>query len=337
MGSLRYGKQKTTKDIYYSSIVFPPTICTVALYVDRVYPPYISTYNLIIYFLKILLTQSAAESGYQVVAIDLNQQALDNGMKHIKSSIDKIAAKKLETKKFTAEQADKYKSLFNSITPTTKLADAKDCDLVIEAIIENIDIKKKFYQDLGAITKPGCILASNTSSLRITDLAKASGRPAHTVGLHFFNPVQIMKLVEVVKTDTTDADVVAASEEFVEKIGKVAVACKDTPGFVVNRLLVPYLSSAISLYERGDADIEGIDNAMMLGAGHPMGPLKLADYVGLDVCLFILQGWKEKYPNEPTFIVPNILKKMVAEGKLGKKNGKGFYIWEGMKAVKPNV
>ena len=122
-------------------------------------------------------------------------------------------------------------------------------------------------------------------------------------------------------------------EGFVEKIGKVSVACNDTPGFVVNRLLVPYLAQSISLYERGDADIEGIDNGMMLGAGHPMGPMKLADYVGLDVTLFILQGWKEKYPNEPAFFVPNILKKMVAEGKLGRKSGKGFYNWDGLKAT----
>jgi 3-hydroxyacyl-CoA dehydrogenase len=257
-------------------------------------------------------------------------------MKAIKSSVEKLAAKNLKSGAFTEEQANKYKDCLGNITGTTKLADAKDCDLVIEAIIENIDIKRKFYSDLGAITKPTAILASNTSSLPIVDLGKASGRPERMVGLHFFNPVQVMKLVEVIKTDATSPEVFQASEEFVNKIGKVAVACKDTPGFVVNRLLVPYLAQAIALFERGDASVEGVDNAMKLGAGHPMGPLQLADYVGLDVTLFILQGWKEKFPNEPAFFIPGILKKMVAEGKLGRKNGKGFYKWDGFKVVGVN-
>jgi 3-hydroxyacyl-CoA dehydrogenase len=142
-----------------------------------------------------------------------------------------------------------------------------------------------------------------------------------------------MKLVEVITTDATHDDVGKASEDFITNIKKVAVACKDTPGFVVNRLLVPYLAQSISLYERGDASVEGIDTAMMLGAGHPMGPLKLADYVGLDVTLFILQGWKDKYPDEPAFLIPEVLKKMVAEGNLGRKSGKGFYKWDGYKAL----
>ena len=162
-------------------------------------------------------------------------------------------------------------------------------------------------------------------------MAEASGRPSRFVGLHFFNPVQLMRLVEVVRTDATDPEVFAAARAFGEAVGKAPVACKDTPGFVVNRLLVPYMSQALLMLDRGDATKEDIDTAMQFGCGHPMGPITLTDYVGLDTTLSILKGWVDKYPNEPAFVIPPILERKVAEGKLGRKSGEGFYTWEGDK------
>jgi len=188
---------------------------------------------------------------------------------------------------------------------------------------------------LGNIAKPSAILASNTSSLPIIDIAKASGRPSKLVGIHFFNPVQLMQLVEVVRTTVTDESAFKTVFDFVKILGKTPVSCKDTPGFIVNRLLVPFLAQSLLLLERGDASIEDIDTGMRLGAGHPMGPIHLADYVGLDTTLFILEGWVKSYPNEPAFVIPNILKQKVKEGKLGRKSGEGFYKWNGDKIISP--
>lgn len=162
-------------------------------------------------------------------------------------------------------------------------------------------------------------------------MADASGRQSQTIGLHFFNPVQIMALVEIVKTDATSQSVLKVANDFVKSIGKTPVSCKDTPGFIVNRLLVPYMAQAMLMFDRNDASQEDIDTAMRLGAGYPMGPFQLADYVGLDTCLFILEGWKRDYPNEPTFVIPECLKQKVKEGKLGRKTGEGFFTWEGDK------
>jgi 3-hydroxyacyl-CoA dehydrogenase len=162
-------------------------------------------------------------------------------------------------------------------------------------------------------------------------MAEASGRPERLVGLHFFNPVQLMKLVEVVRTDKTDEDVFGAARAFGEACGKVPVSCKDTPGFVVNRLLVPYMVQALEMLDRGDASKQDIDTAMQLGCGHPMGPITLTDYVGLDTTLFILEGWCERYPNEPAFAIPECLREHVKQGKLGRKTGEGFYKWDGDK------
>ena len=184
---------------------------------------------------------------------------------------------------------------------------------------------------MGKIVKPSGIFASNTSSLAISSFAPASGRAAQMVGLHFFNPVQIMKLVEVIRTDETDPAVFDACKQWVLDIGKHPVSCKDTPGFIVNRLLVPYLAQAIALLERGDATKEDIDVSMQFGAGHPMGPITLADYVGLDTCLFILEGWVRDHPNDPAFFVPALLRQKVKEGKLGRKSGEGFFKWDGDK------
>lgn len=206
---------------------------------------------------------------------------------------------------------------------------------ISQAIVEIESIKIEFYKNLGKIAKADAVFASNTSSLPITNMAVASGRPKQFVGLHFFNPVQIMKLVEVIQTVHTDPATFDRMIGFGKDIGKVTVSCKDTPGFIVNRLLIPFLSQAMAMVDRKDAAVPDIDVSMQLGAGHPMGPLHLADYVGLDICYNVLKGWQEAYPNESAFIIPKCLEEKVKRGDLGRKSGRGFYVWEGDKLIKP--
>ncbi|ETW07957.1 hypothetical protein H310_02343 [Aphanomyces invadans] len=278
------------------------------------------------------IAQTAAMAGYDVIAVDSNQKGLDAGLKRIEGSLEKLHARQIKKGELTDEQAkDSFASIMGRIHGTIDKKELAPCDLVIEAIIEDTDIKKSFYKELGQIVQPSGILASNTSSLPIGDFAGSSGRADKVVGLHFFNPVQLMKLVEVVKTDVTDPNVFDLAKRWTLSVGKTPVSCKDTPGFIVNRLLVPNLVQALQLLERGDASMEDIDISMQLGAGHPMGPITLADYIGLDTILFILEGWVKKYPNEPSFVVPSILKQMVNDGKLGRKTGQGFYKWNGDK------
>lgn len=278
------------------------------------------------------IVQVAAQGGHQVVACELDQDALDKGMQRIERSLDKLAKKSVEKGKMDADQAEAWSvEVRGRITPTTDKADLNDGDLVVEAIVENLEVKKTLFSELGRTVQPEAIFASNTSSFPIREMAEASDRPARFVGLHFFNPVQLMKLVEVVRTTATDEDVFAAARAFGEACGKTPISCKDTPGFVVNRLLVPYMVQAIQMLDRGDASKEDIDTGMQLGCGHPMGPLTLTDYVGLDTTLFILEGWTERYPDEPTFAIPDSLREKVAEGKLGRKTGEGYYTWEGDK------
>lgn len=278
------------------------------------------------------IVQVAAQAGFEVVAVESAQEYLDKGLARIEKSLAKLAQKSVERKKATEEEAEATRAAaWGRITGSIDKADLADCDLVCEAIIEDIDIKKALFRELGEICKPEAILASNTSSFKVTEMAEASGRPTRFVGLHFFNPVQLMRLVEVVRTDATDADVFETARGFGKAVGKAPVACKDTPGFVVNRLLVPYMSQALLMLERGDATKEDIDIAMQYGCGYPMGPLTLTDYVGLDTTLAILEGWVENYPDEPAFIIPEILRTKVAEGKLGRKTGEGFYKWDGDK------
>lgn len=278
------------------------------------------------------IVQVAAQAGFEVVAVETQQDFLDKGLGRIEKSLAKLAQKSVERGKASAEDAEKDRAAaWARITGTTDKSQLADCDLVVEAIIEDLDIKKSLFKELGALCKPETILASNTSSFPVIEMAEASGRPERFVGLHFFNPVQLMRLVEVVRTDKTDADVFETAKGFGKAVGKAPVACKDTPGFVVNRLLVPYMAQALLMFERGDASKEDIDAAMMYGCGYPMGPLTLTDYVGLDTTLSILEGWVEKFPNEPAFIIPEILRTKVKEGKLGRKTGEGFYKWEGDK------
>jgi 3-hydroxybutyryl-CoA dehydrogenase len=207
---------------------------------------------------------------------------------------------------------------------TVDFTDLADCDLIVEAIVENLDEKKRVYAAVDAVAKEGAILASNTSSLTVTQLAMASKRPDRFVGLHFFNPVPVMKLVEIVRTLMTDEQVLAEVGDFCRAIGKEPVACRDNSGFIVNRLLVPYLLDAVRAYEEGVGSVADIDKAMQLGCGYPMGPFTLLDFVGLDTTYYIANIMFDEY-REKRFAPPPLLKQMVQAGRFGKKSGRGFY------------
>tara|TARA_B110000208_G_C11676472_1_gene397112 strand:+ start:120 stop:1073 length:954 start_codon:yes stop_codon:yes gene_type:complete len=273
------------------------------------------------------IVQLAATSGYKVIGVETSAEALTHGLDAISASLEKLASKG----KITEEEKD---ATLGRISGTTSLEDVGDADLVIEAIIEDMAVKVPFYESLGKIAKADAILATNTSSYSVNEIADASGVPSRVCGLHYFNPVQLMKLVEVVSTERTDPAITETMMAFAKQTGKVPVKCGDTPGFVVNRLLVPYIGQAVALLARGDASAEDIDTAMQLGAGHPMGPITLADYVGLDVNLAVLEGWGSNFPDDPSYVMPEameLLREKVAAGDLGRKTGQGFYKWKGNK------
>jgi 3-hydroxyacyl-CoA dehydrogenase len=230
---------------------------------------------------------AASKLHSSVVAYEAEQKFLEKGKERIESSVTKLV------NRGKLDQVD-GDNILSSINYTTNPHDLSDADFIVEAVIENMDLKRDLYSTLGGICKPETIFASNTSSLSITDMAEISGRPDRFVGVHFFNPVQIMKLVEVIRTKYTDPNVFEKAFQWAKDIGKVPVTCGDTPGFIVNRLLVPSLMQAMLMVDRADASVEDIDLSLQLGAGHPMGPLHLADYIGLDTCYFIVKGWTEK-------------------------------------------
>ena len=263
------------------------------------------------------IVQVAAQAGFDVRVREIDDAALAKGL----ARIDKFLQNGVDKGKLTAEQKA---AVLGRIHGTTKLADLADCDLVVEAAIENIAAKHEVFAALDAACGPNAIFASNTSSLSITEMAAKTKRPSRFVGLHFFNPVPLMQLVEVVKTPMTDPAVFAEIEAFAVKLPKVVVTAQDTPGFVVNRLLVPYLLDAIRVLESGVATREDIDNGMKLGCGHPMGPLTLLDFVGLDTTYYIANIMFNEF-KEPRFAPPPLLKRMVLAGWLGKKSGRGFY------------
>eukprot|EP01061_Rhynchopus_euleeides_P038301 TRINITY_DN65775_c0_g1_i1.p2 TRINITY_DN65775_c0_g1~~TRINITY_DN65775_c0_g1_i1.p2 ORF type:complete len:314 (+),score=151.35 TRINITY_DN65775_c0_g1_i1:109-942(+) len=270
------------------------------------------------------IAQVTAAAGKKVVLVDKNADILEKSRNAITKSITKIASKKFAAE---PEQGEKWVAdVIGSIrVETDGNAAASNASLVIEAIVENMDIKKSVWAELDKHAPAEALFASNTSSLSIGEMAKATQRPAQFGGLHFFSPVPMMKLVEVVQAETTSDETFDALFAFSKEIKKVPIKCKDTKGFVVNRLLVPFLMEAVRMVERGDATIEDIDTAMKLGAGHPMGPLQLSDAVGLDVTNAIIQGWHKEEPEEPLFKPSPLLEKLVAEGRLGMKVGKGFY------------
>ncbi len=263
------------------------------------------------------IAQVTATAGYEVVVLEAVQAALDKGMAGIKKSLDKF----VEKGSLKAEDRD---ATLRRLKTTVKVEDLKDCDLVIEAIIENMPAKRELFAKLDALLAPHAIICSNTSSLCVIEMAAATKRQQQIAGLHFFNPVPLMKLVEVVKTIVTSQETIDTLYAFAKKLGKTPILAKDTPGFVVNRLLVPYLLYAIRVYEQGLASREDIDEGMKLGCGHPMGPLTLLDFVGLDTTYYIAEIMFDEF-KDPMFASPPLLKRMVLAGHHGKKSGKGFY------------
>jgi len=270
------------------------------------------------------IAQVAASTGHKVTLVDISQQVLDASNKRIADSIKRVAKKQF---KEDAEGASKFidGALGNLAVDTTVDKSIATADLVVEAVVENMGLKQKLFKEYDSKAPAKTIFASNTSSLPISEIASATSRLDRFGGLHFFNPVPVMKLLEVVRIPETSEDTFQAMINWGKAMKKQTVDCKDTPGFIVNRLLVPYLMEAIRLVERGDASAKDVDLAMKLGAGHPMGPFELADYVGLDTNKFIMDGWSERYPDETLFRQSELLNKLVAEGKLGKKTGEGFY------------
>jgi 3-hydroxybutyryl-CoA dehydrogenase len=271
------------------------------------------------------IAQVSAQSGYDTVVVEVEQKFLDKGL----AGIDKSLGKFVEKGKLSA--ADKSASL-NRLRGSISLKDLAECDIVVEAITENPQIKKETYAAIDSIVKKDAIFASNTSSLTITELSMATSRPKQFVGLHFFNPVPLMKLVEVVRTILTSDEAFNTAFEFAKSLGKDPVSCRDNSGFIVNRLLVPYLLDAIRAYEEGVGSIEDIDKAMQLGCGYPMGPFTLLDFVGLDTTYYITDVMFNEY-REKRFASPALLRKMVLAGRFGRKSGAGFYDYSGEKPV----
>ena len=263
------------------------------------------------------IAQTAATAGFDVVLMEVAEAPLARGMASIGKSLEKF----VEKQKLTQTDRD---AIFGRVAPTTKVSDLARCDLVIEAIVENVAIKTGLFKELDALLSPHAIICTNTSSLCVIELAAATKRPNRVAGLHFFNPVPIMKLVEVVKTIATSTETIDALFSFAGKLGKEPILAKDTPGFVVNRLLVPYLLYAIRAYEDGLASREDIDKGMKLGCGYPMGPLELLDFVGLDTTYYIAQIMFDEF-KDPMMAPPTLLKRMVLAGQFGRKSGKGFY------------
>jgi 3-hydroxybutyryl-CoA dehydrogenase len=264
------------------------------------------------------IAQAAAQSGFDVILAEVNQELLDRGMQRIHGAWQMLVGKG----KITEDQASEYRG---RIRGTLDLQEFAGCDLVIEAIIENLDQKKPLFRTLDSIVKDGAILASNTSSLPIIEMAAVTGRQDRVAGLHFFNPAPVMKLVEIVRTIATSDATVEDLRTFAQALGKTPIVAKDTAGFVVNFLLIPYMLSAVRMYENGLATKEDIDTGMKLGCGYPMGPFELLDYVGLDTTLYAAEAIYAEYP-DPAYAPPTLLRRMVQAGRYGKKNGKGFYV-----------
>ncbi|MBI1872672.1 MAG: 3-hydroxybutyryl-CoA dehydrogenase [Acidobacteria bacterium] len=265
------------------------------------------------------IAQVSAQAGYRTVVREVSQEVLDKGLGRIR----KFLSDGVERGKVTPEAREKTLA---AVSGTVSFDDLKTCDIVIEAVIENLDEKKHVYAEVEAVVSDSTIIVSNTSSLCITELAATTKRPDRFAGLHFFNPVPLMKLVEVVRALTTSEETFRTVWSFAESLGKEAIAAPDQPGFIVNRLLVPYLLEAIRAVQNGLGTVEDIDKGMRLGCGYPMGPFTLLDYVGIDTTYYIANIMYDEF-RDPAFAPPPLLKRMVLAGRLGRKSGQGFYTY----------
>jgi 3-hydroxybutyryl-CoA dehydrogenase len=274
------------------------------------------------------IAQVAAVAGFPTVVREVSQPLLEKGLASIQQSLTKFIEKGV----LTGPQAAKAHA---RLQPTLKLADFTDCDLVIEAVIENLDRKREVFTELDSLVKPEAIFASNTSSISITEMMTATHRGPRFIGMHFFNPVPLMKMVEVVKTVVTDPAVIELGLDYARKVGKTPILTSDRAGFIVNRLLVPYLLDAIRALEEGFGSIEDIDQGMKLGCNHPMGPFTLLDYVGIETTYYIAEILFNEY-REKRFAPPPLMKRMVLAGMYGRKTGKGFYDYADPKNPKAN-
>ena len=263
------------------------------------------------------ITQVAASAGYEVLMVDIKQEFVDRGMATIEKSLGKLVAKE----RMTQQDAD---ATLARIKTSTDRNDCRDVDLVVEAVPEILDLKTSIFSELDQICQPNCILASNTSSISISTIANATQRPDKVIGMHFMNPVPIMKLVEIINGDKTSTETNAKVVEAAEKMGKTALSCNDSPGFVSNRILCPMLNEAILTLQEGVAEPEAIDGIMKLGMNHPIGPLALSDLIGLDTVLHIMNVLHEGLKDDK-YAPADLLIQMVDEGKLGRKSGEGFY------------
>lgn len=263
------------------------------------------------------IVQTMAQKGLAVTMKGRSNESLDRAMQRMNKGLTRL----VEKGKMTAEDADQ---IIGRITVTTDYADIAQADLVIEAISEEMEVKKEILREIDGLIQPSAIFATNTSSLSITELASVTKRPEQVIGMHFFNPVPVMKLVEVISGQCTSEETLQTTLTLCEQLGKTAVRVSEAPGFVVNRILIPMINEAIGEYADGVATVEEIDTAMQLGANHPMGPLALGDFIGLDVCLAIMEVLNNEYA-DPKYRPHPLLRKMVRAGQLGRKSGKGFY------------
>ena len=265
------------------------------------------------------IAQICAQSGYRTIVREVDDALVKKGL----GRIEKFLAGGVTRNKISAEDRDR--ALAN-LSGTTRASDLADADLVIEAIVEDLDVKRRMFAELDDVVRPETVFASNTSSLCITELASATRRPDRFMGLHFFSPVPVMKLVEVIRGLATSTETFQRGFAFAQSLGKDAVTAPDRPGFIVNRLLIPYLLDAVRAYESGVGTIEDIDKSMTLGCGHPMGPFTLLDFVGLDTTYYIANIMYDEF-RDPVYAAPPLLKRMVLAGRLGRKSGQGFYAY----------
>ena len=265
------------------------------------------------------IAQVCAQAGYPTIVREIDQAAVENGL----SRIDRFLAEGVKRKKLTR---DTQEQTMAALSGTTELEALSECDLVIEAVVEDLAIKRELLIALDGCVRRDAIFASNTSSLCITEMASVTTRPNRFLGLHFFSPVPVMSMVEVVKGLTTSDETYQIGIGFIQSIGKTAVSAPDQPGFIVNRLLIPYLLHAIRTYEAGLGTVDDIDKSMTLGCGHPMGPFELLDFVGLDTTYYIAQIMHDEF-HDPSYSPPPLLKRMVLAGRLGRKSGRGFHIY----------